>query len=187
MSTIGTGDLRFVVGDIGGNIRFQATITNVTLTGTTTGINGDFRSSELLTANNAIVAAVTDFNVGTTADATTVLPGVSERKAPSGVVPTITTSVTSGVVYFTDRFNGQLPEGTKVKIESASATGCQLTSVAGFAVTGDSKEVTVGTEVTFGASYSVTAGGGGPGAIIATITTPIGNVSGSSISCNLLQ
>jgi hypothetical protein len=93
--------------------------------------------------------------------------------------------VPGGTFWFTDLYNGQLPDGTTVKIESDNTTGCQLTSVGGVAVSGTSREVTVGAEVSTGVSFSVTAGGGGSGAVVATVTTPIGNTTSDSISCNL--
>jgi hypothetical protein len=81
-----------------------------------------------------------------------------------------------------------MPDGTTVKLESARATGCALTSAGGRTVTGDTSAVfTVGTEVDFALSFSVAQGGGGAGAIFATITTPKGDQTLDSISCNLLN
>ena len=166
------------------------TISNVLVTGTTTGTDGEFRSTEDLVSNNRLLTNLTEFNIGEDLDSSTVFPGVSERKAPSGNVPGVFTTQTSGVFWFTDRYNGQLPDGTTVELSSASATGCQLTSVGGRAVaatTDTSDSFEVGTEVGFGLSFSVTQGGGGAGAIVAEVTTPIGNQTSDSISCSLLN
>jgi hypothetical protein len=184
-----TGDLLFVVGESpAGSYSVVGTISNVKITGTTTGTNGEFRSTEPLISNDRILTNLTEFNIGEDLNLSTVFPGVSQRKAPSGNVPAIYTTQRSGVFWFTDRFNGQLPDDTTVQLESARATGCALTSVGGRAVTGDTSDVfKVGTDVGFGLSYSVTQGGGGAGAIIATVTTPIGNVTSAAISCNLLN
>ena len=183
------GDLLFVVGESpASNFRVIGTISNVQITRTTTGTNGEFRSTEQLVSNNRALTNVTEFNIGEDLDSSTVFPGVSERKAPSGNVPAIYTTQTSGVFWFTDRFNGQMPDGTEVKLTSPAATGCQLISVGGRAVTGDTSDTfKVGTEVGSGLSYFVTQGGGGGGTIIATVTTPIGNTTTASISCNLLN
>lgn len=182
------GDLLFVVGDFGGNFRVVGTIHDLQISGVTTGTDGDFRSTENLESNDRSTSTLTQFNVGDEIDGTTVYPGVSEREAPSGSVPSVFTTLTSGTFWFTDQFNGQLPDGTTVKLESENTTGCQLTAVGGVAVTGSaSEEFTVGSEVSFGLSYSVTIGGGGAGAIVATITTPIGNQTSDFITCNLFN
>ena len=183
------GDLLFVVSEQPATFyRVVGTISNVQITGTTTGTNGEFRSTEDLVSNDLTLTNITEFNIGEDLNNSTVFPGVSQRKAPSGNVPSIFTTQTSGVFWFTDRFNGQLPDGTTVQLSSAAATGCQLTSVGGRAVTTDtSDEFDVGTEVGFGLSFSVTQGAGGAGAIVATVTTPIGNQTPDSISCNLLN
>ena len=185
------GDLLFVVSEEPATFyRVVGTISNVLVTGTTTGTDGEFRSTEDLVSNNRLLTNLTEFNIGEDLDSSTVFPGVSERKAPSGSVPGIFTTQTSGVFWFTDRYNGQLPDGTTVELSSASATGCQLTSVGGRAVaatTDTSDSFEVGTEVGFGLSFSVTQGGGGAGAIVAEVTTPIGNQTSDSISCSLLN
>ena len=184
-----TGDLLFVVSEQPvGSYRVVGTIANVLITGTTTGTDGEFRSTEDLVSNDRLLTNLTEFNIGEDLNNRTVFPGVSQRKAPSGNVPAIFTTQTSGVFWFTDRFNGQLPDGTTVQLSSAAATGCQLTSVGGRAVTTDtSAEFDVGTEVGFGLNFSVTKAGGGAGAIVASVTTPIGNQTSDSISCNLLN
>ena len=184
-----TGDLLFVVSEQPvGSYRVVGTIANVLITGTTTGTDGEFRSTEALVSNDRLLTNLTEFNIGEDLNNSTVFPGVSQRKAPSGNVPAIFTTQTSGVFWFTDRFNGQLPDGTTVQLSSAAATGCQLTSVGGRAVTTDtSAEFDVGTEVGFGLNFSVTQAGGGTGAIVASVTTPIGNQTSDSISCNLLN
>ena len=131
---------------------------------------------------------LTEFNIDEDLNINTVFPGVSERKAPSGNVPGIFTTRTTGEFWFTDRFNGQMPDGTTVQLSSAAAGGCQLTSAGGRAITTDTSDTfNVGTEVGTGLSFSVAQGGGGGGAIIATVTTPIGNQISDSISCNLLN
>jgi hypothetical protein len=183
-----TGDLLFVVGKApAGSFSVVGTVHNVQITGTTTGTDGEFRSTELQVANDPSVTGLTEFNIGEDLNISTVFPGVSERKAPSGNVPEIFTTQTSGVFWFTDRFNGQMPDGTTVQLSSAAATGCQLTSAGGRAITTDTSDTfNVGTEVGIGLSFSVAQGGGG-GAIVATVTTPIGNQTSDSISCNLLN
>ena len=183
------GDLLFVVGEEPVNsYRVVGTISNVLITGTTTGTDGEFRSTEDLVSNDRSLTNLTEFNIGEDLNSSTVFSGVSQRKAPSGNVPAIFTTQTSGVFWFTDRFNGQLPDGTTVQLESAAATGCQLTSAGGRAITTDtSDEFEVGTEVGIGLNFRVTQGGGGGGAIVATVTTPIGNQTSDSISCNLLN
>ena len=165
------------------------TISNVQITGTTTGTDGEFRSTELLVSNATAVTNLTEFSLSEDPKSnSTVFPGVSERAAPSAIVPDIFTTQTSGVFWFTDRFNGQMPDGTTVKLESAKATGCALTSAGGRTVTGDTSAVfTVGTDIDFALGFSVALGGGGAGAIFATITTPVGNQTPDSISCNLLN
>jgi hypothetical protein len=183
-----TGDLLFVVGEApGANFRVNGTIHNVQITATTTGTDGEFRSTELLVSNSTAVTNLTQFSLSEDPKSnSTVFPGVSERAAPSAVVPDIFTTQTSGLFWFTDRFNGQMPDGTTVKLESA-ATGCQLTSAGGRTVTGDTSAVfTVGADIDFALSFSVAQGGGGAGAIFATVTTPIGNQTSDSISCDLL-
>ena len=169
ISLTATDPLRFIVVDEDPAAtvlaRFQGTITNVTVTGTSTGINGDFQSTQSHTSNDKTNAALTEFGVGDTINSTTVFPGVSEREAASGTVPQLTTTLTSGILTFTDKFNGQLPQGTVVKIESSNATGCSLTSVGGTSIdipvpgptTGGvhSGEVTVGTTATTWTSYTV--------------------------------
>ena len=193
-----TSDLIFAVDDNGsGNFRFSGEVNNITLSGTTTGIAGDFRSSENLVSTNLTTTVLTDFNVGETINATTALPGVSERQAPSGVVPTLTTSLTSGTFWFTDRYNGQLPEGTTVVIDSDNRSGCSLSSVGGVAVaypipgplTGGihSGQVIVGSTAATGTTYTVQTGGGGSGTLTATVTTPSGTSTADSISCNLVN
>ena len=71
--------MRFVVADTdvgaGVNARFIGTITNVSVSGSTTGIEGDFQSDECLISNNRAVTNLTEFNVGDTLDTTTVFPG----------------------------------------------------------------------------------------------------------------
>ncbi|MFP6803519.1 MAG: hypothetical protein VCA12_10365, partial [Pseudomonadales bacterium] len=183
-----TGDLLFVVGKApAGSFSVVGTVHNVQITGTTTGTDGEFRSTELQVANDPSVTGLTEFNIGEDLNISTVFPGVSGRKAPSGNVPEIFTTQTSGVFWFTDRFNGQMPDGTTVQLSSAAATGCQLTSAGGRAITTDTSDTfNVGTEVGIGLSFSVAQGGGG-GAIVATVTTPIGNQTSDSISCNLLN
>jgi hypothetical protein len=184
-----TGDLLFVVGKApAGSFSVVGTVHNVQITGTTTGTDGEFRSTESLISNNNMSTNLTEFNIDEDLNINTVFPGVSERKAPSGNVPGIFTTQTSGVFWFTDRFNGQLPDGTTVQLSSAATTGCQLTSAGGRAITTDTSDTfNVGTEVGIGLSFSVAQGGGGGGAIIATVTTPIGNQTSDSISCNLLN
>ena len=184
-----TGDLLFVVGKAAaGSFSVVGTVHNVQITGTTTGTDGEFRSTEPLISNNRLSTSLTEFNIDEDLNINTVFPGVSERKAPSGNVPGVFTTRTSGEFWFTDRFNGQMPDGTTVQLSSAAATGCQLTSVGGRAVTGDtSASFVVGTEVGSRLSFSIAQGGGGTGAIVATVTTPIGNQISDSISCNLLN
>ena len=183
-----TGDLLFVVGKApAGSFRVVGTVHNVQITGTTTGTDGEFRSTELQVANDPSVTGLTEFNIGADLNISTVFPGVSERKAASGIAPDIFTTRTSGVFWFTDRFNGQMPDGTTVQLSSVAAGGCQLTSAGGRAITTDTSDTfNVGTEVGTRLSFAVTQGGGG-GAIIATVTTPIGNQTSDSISCNLLN
>jgi hypothetical protein len=184
-----TGDLLFVVGEApAGSFSVVGTVHNVQITGTTTGTDGEFRSTELLVSNATAVTNLTEFSLSEDPKSnSTVFPGVSERAAPSGNVPVIFTTQTSGVFWFTDRFNGQMPDGTTVQLSSAAATGCQLTSAGGRAITTDTSDTfNVGTEVGIGLSFSVAQGGGG-GAIVATVTTPIGNQTSDSISCNLLN
>ncbi|MFP6792189.1 MAG: hypothetical protein VB996_02850, partial [Pseudomonadales bacterium] len=183
-----TGDLLFVVGKApAGSFSVVGTVHNVQITGTTTGTDGEFRSTELQVANDPSVTGLTEFNIGEDLNISTVFPGVSERKAASGNVPEIFTTQTSGVFWFTDRFNGQMPDGTTVQLSSVAAGGCQLTSAGGRAITTDTSDTfNVGTEVGIGLSFSVAQGGGG-GAIVATVTTPIGNQTSDSISCNLLN
>jgi len=199
--TISPSDtLRFVVADTdagaGVNATFEATITNITVSGVTTGVDGDFQSDVNLVANNKSTTSLTEFNVGDTLDGTTIYPGVSERLAPSGVLPTLTTTITAGIFLFTDRYNGRLPEGTTVTISSSNETGCSLTSVGGTtiafpppgALTGGPHEgvVTVGQDVTTATTFAVQTGGGGNGTITATVTTPTGTSTTHSIACNLL-
>ena len=75
--------MRFVVADTdvgaGVNARFIRTITNVSVSGSTTGIEGDFQSDEGLISNNRAVTNLTEFNVGDTLDTTTVFPGGGQR------------------------------------------------------------------------------------------------------------
>jgi hypothetical protein len=185
-----TGELLFVVSESpASSYRVVGTISNVQITGTTTGTDGEFRSTELLVSNATAVTNLTEFSLSEDPKSnSTVFPGVSERAAPSAIVPDIFTTQTSGVFWFTDRFNGQMPDGTTVKLESAKATGCALTSAGGRTVTGDTSAVfTVGTDIDFALGFSVALGGGGAGAIFATITTPVGNQTSDSISCNLLN
>ena len=187
-----TGDLLFVVSEspVGsGSHRVVGTISNVQITGTTTGTDGEFRSTELLVSNATAVTNLTEFSLSEDPKShSTVFPGVSERAAPSGNVPVIFTTQTSGVFWFTDRFNGQMPDGTTVQLSSAAATGCQLTSAGSRTVTGDTSAVfTVGTELDFALRFSVAQAGGGAGAIVATVTTPVGNQTSDSISCDLLN
>ena len=185
-----TGELLFVVSESpASSYRVVGTISNVQITGTTTGTDGEFRSTELLVSNATAVTNLTEFSLSEDPKSnSTVFPGVSERAAPSAIVPDIFTTQTSGVFWFTDRFNGQMPDGTTVKLESAKATGCALTSAGGRTVTGDTSAVfTVGTDIDFALGFSVALGGGGAGAIFATITTPVGNQTPDSISCNLLN
>ncbi len=181
------GDLRFVSGeDAAGDFRVIATVHNFEVSGTTTGTAGEFRSTENLISNNRATSTLTEFNVGEEINSTTVFPGFSERAAPSGTIPEIYTTRRSGVFWFTDAFNGRLPENSEVKIES---TGCDLVSVGGIAVNNNaSSTFTVGEDVTFGLSYVVTTGTG-PGAITATITTKPSNTVAavSSISCDLVN
>jgi len=195
-----TDAMRFVVADTnagaGVTARFAGTITNVSVTGSTIGIEGDFQSDDNLIANNRAVTNLREFNVGDSLDATTVFPGVSERLASSGAVPTLMTGLTRGIFIFTDRYNGRLPEGTTVTISSNNQTGCSLTSVGGTAInfpnpgptTGGehSGVVTVGQDVTTVTSFTVQTGGGGRGAITSTVTTPSGAATVDTISCNLL-
>ncbi|MBT7531511.1 MAG: hypothetical protein HN659_10740, partial [Gammaproteobacteria bacterium] len=185
-----TGDLLFVVGEAAGaNFSVNGTIHNVQITATTTGTDGEFRSTELLVSNATAVTNLTEFSLSEDPKSnSTVFPGVSERAAPSGNVPVIFTTQTSGVFWFTDRFNGQMPDGTTVQLSSAAATGCQLTSAGSRTVTGDTSAVfTVGTELDFALRFSVAQAGGGAGAIVATVTTPVGNQTSDSISCDLLN
>lgn len=185
-----TGDLLFVVGEAaGGNFSVQGTINNVQITGTTTGTNGEFRSTELLVSNNTAVTNITEFSLSEDPLSNkTVFPGVSERSAPSGNVPAIYTTQTSGVLWLSDRFNGQLPDGTTVRLDSNRATGCALTSVGGQAVNGNTSALfTIGRDIDFELSFSVTQGGGDAGSISSTVTTPTGKQTLDSISCNLLN
>ncbi len=187
-----TTDLIFAVAESpAGNHRLQATISNVAITGVSTGISGEYRANINVEENDG--TSVTDFTVGTGANQ--VLPGVSER-AIAGTVPTLTTTYTSGTFWFTDKYNGQLPDGTTVEIESDNRSGCSLVSVGGIAVdfpdpgptTGGvhSGTVTVGSTATTLTSFSVIPGAGGGGTITGRVTTPIGNQTVDSISCNLL-
>ena len=81
VSLAATDRMRFVVADTdagaGVNARFIGTITNVSVSGSTTGIEGDFQSDEGLISNNRAVTNLTEFNVGDTLDTTTVFPGGS--------------------------------------------------------------------------------------------------------------
>lgn len=186
-----TGDIKFVVGDFDPSngtpdFTFVGTITNVSVSGTTTGGFQDFTSDENLVSNDLTDETLTDFNIGDTIDATTVFRGVSQRTAPSGSVPGLTTTLTSGRVIFTDIYNGELPRGTTVKLESTASRSCELTSVGGVAVTGGTRTVTVGPDVSTSLSFTVgSTTDSGSASIIATVTAPSGTVSSRSISCSL--
>ncbi len=193
-------NLRFVVADtdagVGVNARFVGTITNVAVSGVSTGVDADFQSDVDLVSNDRTATTLREFNVGDTLGATTVYPGASERFSPSGVLPALSTTLTDGIFLFTDRFNGRLPEGTTVAISSDNSLGCSLTSVGGNIVnfpvpglvTGGPHEgtVTVGQDVTTATTFRVQVGGGGNGVITATVTTPLGGVTTDRIACNLL-
>ena len=204
-----TANMRFVVGEgPANNFSFKGVLTDVNVNGVTTGINGDFKSDKNVVSNDGTNTTLKEFFVGNDHNATTVFPGVSERKNADGEVPKLTLSATwantpeaavaSGTFWFTDRYNGQLPEGTEVKIESDNRTGCTLLSVGGTAVDAPdpgindggthSGTVVVGTTATTWTTFQVTTGGAGSGTLIATVTTkPSNTVTTDSISCNLLK
>lgn len=148
-----------------------------------------------VTSNGLGADDLFQFNVGETLDDVTVFPGVSETESTNlGLVPSLSTTRTGVFVYFTDRYNGQLPEGTTVKVESDNSAGCTLASVNGVAVNSNdpgadsgsnhSGEVTVGTDVSTGTFIQLTTGFG-TGSVIVTVTTPTGTQRTDSILCNL--
>jgi len=165
-----------------------AEINNFSITGVTTGFSMDF-SGGPFTSNDNSDAALTEFNVGNTLDATTVFPGITERTGT-----TLTTTLQTVTVYFTDRYNGVLPRGTTVTVESDNSSGCTIASVGGVNVNSNepgadsgnshSGEVTVGSTTTTATSVVLTTGfGSGP--VTATVVTPSGTTRSSSISCQL--
>lgn len=175
------------------------------LTGTTTGNQYDFEivNGETVTSNDLTDTALTQFDVGagqstTDADGNTssniTFAGVSEVNGNGGNVPRLSTTRTGVTVYFTDRYNGQLPEGTVVTVSSDNSAGCTLASVNGVAVNSNdpgpdsggvhSGEVTVGANASSDTFISLTTGFGA-GAVLVTVTTPSGTTGIDSFSCAL--
>ena len=188
-----TGDL--VVGSVDIDQALRAEINNFSITGTTTGLDFDYGiiNDATVTSNDNTNAALTDFDVGNTIDATTVFAGVSERTS-GGILPQLSTSETTLRVYITDLYNGQLPDGTEVEIESNNSSGCTIAAVGGLAVTSPdpgpddggvhSGKVTIGSDLSRVTFLALTAGfGSGP--VTTRVTTPIGNQSSASIRCDL--
>ena len=182
-----------------------AEISNFSITGVTTGLGFDYEivNGETVNSNDNNVV-LTQFDVGdATTDlpgtpandgATQVFPGVSERLGNGGAVPSLSTSIQSLRLFFTDEYNGQLPNGTVIKVESDNSAGCTIASVNGVAVNSNepgadtgsvhSGEVTVGPDVATSTSVSLSTGfGAGPISVFAT--TPRGVVTSRSISCEL--
>ena len=132
---IGTGDLIVAsTSDGAGGDSIRAEINGFSITGTIAGLTQDYgmRFGGDVEANDN-TTLVTEFNIGDAADATTVFAGVSERLY-SGSIPSLSTSITSLLLYFTDKYNGQLPDGTTVEVESDNSAGCTVSSVGGVAV-----------------------------------------------------
>ncbi|MBO6556475.1 MAG: Ig-like domain-containing protein [Pseudomonadales bacterium] len=175
------------------------------LTGTTTGNQYDFEitNGETVTSNDLTDTALTQFDVGAgqstiDADGNTssniTFAGVSEVNGNGGNVPRLSTTRTGVTVYFTDRYNGQLPEGTVVTVSSDNSAGCTLASVNGVAVNSNdpgpdsggvhSGEVTIGTDVSFGTGISLTTGFGA-GTVLVSVTTPTGTTRTEGFTCQL--
>ncbi len=151
------------------------------------GLPRNFRSSCSVTATDG-TTGVTDFNVSNTEAATNAYPGVSERigSGCSGEVPTLTTNLTSGRLYLTDRYGGRLPDNTKVKLTSSETDGgCEI-AVNGVA-DASGTEFTVGSDIDRFISFSASRGspGGSNVPIIATITTPVAGARTYTINCHL--
>jgi len=170
----------FTVGSVGNLIVastqatdiLQAEIKNFSITGTTTGITTQYRirNGETVTSTNLVNTTLSQFNVSETSSNTNALPGISERLGNGGSVPSLSTTLTSLIAYFTDRYNGRLPDGTTVVVESDNSAGCTISSVGGIAVnsndpgadTGSSHSgtVTVGSTTGTATSIGLTTGFG---------------------------
>lgn len=191
-----TGDL--IIASVDDSDPLIAEINNVTITGTTSGTSRQFRirNGATVTSNDNTDTALTEFDVGDTIDADTVFAGVSERFGNDGAtVPSLSTTDTFLIVYFTDLYNGELPRDSVVKIESDNSAGCTITSVGGVAVNSNDPGPTSGSnhfgEITIGADASTftTLGlttGFGPGAVTVSVTVePSNSVTSRSILCEL--
>lgn len=196
-----TGDL--VIASADATDPLGAELNNFSLTGVTTGLAQDFRLalSGQLTANDGTTLTAIDtdanpeeFSVGDTINATTIFRGVSERLDDNGAKVALSTRLTSIDVHVTDRFNGPMPDGTMIRVESDNSAGCTLRGVAGIAVNSNDpgadsgsvhfEEVEVGTQV--GTVVPIVMGTGfGTGSVIVTVTAPSGTQTASSFNCSL--
>ena len=178
------GDLDIVVQD-----GFIGKITSISVTATTTGQTLPFALTSAGTVvSNDNTAVLSQFNIGddpTAAD--TVFAGISERLAqPLSTTNSIVT------LYVTDSFNGQLPDGTTIVVEADNEFGCGVTSVGGVDVDPPdspggvhSGTVTVGENVRSEVRIGLVSGFGAGGSVIATVITPIGNVTVFGLVCDL--
>lgn len=176
------------------------------LTGTTSGNQFDYEitNGETVTSNDLTNTALTQFDVGTaqsTLDATgatvenIVFPGVSEVDGNGGNVPTLSTTRTGVWVYFTDKYNGPLPENSTVTVTSDNSAGCTLLSVNGVAVNSNepgpdsggehSGSVTIGSDVSTRTFIQMGTGFGSGPVTVSVSSAPSGTTRTTSFSCDL--
>lgn len=196
---IGTGDLIVATNNDGTDgTSIFAEINGFSITGTIAGLTEDYgvRFGGTVEANDN-TTIVTEFNVGDTSTgasaATTVFAGVSERLY-NGSIPSLSTSITSLLLYFTDKYNGQLPDGTTIEVESDNSAGCTIASVGGVAVNSNdpgptsgglhSGTVTVGTDTSMVTSVNLSTGTGS-GSVSVFVRTPNTGETIHTITCDL--
>lgn len=145
--------------------------------------------------SNDNTIALNAFEVGDTIDAATVFPGVSERLAV-GLVYANPNANNGIVIDVTDKYNGQMPEGTVVTVTSDNSVGCLIESVQGVKVdepnepSVHSGSATVGRTATTRVYVTLGPGAGaGPLEVEVSTLNPDGTVGRSfstqSITCDL--
>ena len=104
------------------------------------------------------------------------------------------TSLRTIHAWHTDRYNGQLPDGSTVKVESDNSAGCTIASVNGITVNSNdpgpdsgsvhSETVTVGSTTGSVTTINLTTGFG-QGVVFVTVTTPSGTVTTNGFTCQI--
>ncbi|MFT7219443.1 MAG: hypothetical protein ACI8Z1_001057 [Candidatus Azotimanducaceae bacterium] len=196
----GTGDL--IIASDAATDPLGAEINDFTLTGTTSGLGRDYRlvNGEITSNTGTTLTSIDtdanpeEFAAGDTANATTVIGGVSERLDDNGIVPTLSTSLRNINVHIRDRYNGQMPDGTTVRVESDNSQGCTLTSVAGIVVNSNDAgadsggthfgSVTIGSQVSTVVPITLSSGFS-TGSVIVTATAPSGTITVRGFSCSI--